>query len=416
MYLDLDDELSEEQRLLKDAAHAFARDVIRPAGRAVHEMSSADEIVAADSVWWQAKRKARQQGYHLAALPEAVGGLGAGPLEMHILFEEFGWGSPGLALSIFSDTFPAAAALAHKPKCRRLLDDIVMPFVADSDAAIVSCAAISEPDHGSDALLCFTRGSHDPKVAFNTRAVPAGNEWIINGQKAAWVSNAPAATQAMTWLTVCDSGGDMAGGGLAVIPLDLPGVTRGSPVSLLGTRDFPQCEIFFDDVRIPKDYMLVGPKTYEMAADQFLNMGGLSVAIVFTGVARAAFEEALNYSQQRIQGGRPIAEHANIRKKLFDMFTKVEAARAYSRAAAKYCLAPRNPAPIEYSTAAKVYCTQTAFEVANDAVQIHGAFGLGKDCLVEKLFRDARVSMIGDGCNDALSLKRAFNLIENYTP
>jgi len=415
MYSDLNKNLTEEQRILKETAHKFAKEVIRPASVAVDQMTSLEELVKKDSIWWQARKKARQNGFHLAGLPKALGGFEAGPLEMHILLEEFGWGSPGLALSIFTDAFPAMVALMYQPNNDKLMREIVMPFLQDVEGKIISCAAIAEPDHGSDVLWCLTRQSPDPKIAFSTRAVRDGNEWVINGQKAGWVSNALVATQAMTWLTVYDAG-QMQGGGIAIIPLNLPGVSRGKPIKLLGSHDFPQCEIFLEDVRIPGEYLLLmGPK-YETAVDNFLNLGGLSVAVAFTGLARAAFEEALTYAQQRIQGGKPLVEHQIIQAKLFDMFTKVEAARALSRAAFAYCMTTVTPTPFEYSTAAKVYCTQVAYEVAHEAVQIHGANGLSPEYLVSKLFRDARGGLIGDGCNEVLGLKRIHNVLENYRP
>lgn len=415
MYAELDRSLTDEQRLLKQEAHKFAEKVIRPAAIEIDRMTNPEDITREDSIWWTVRRKARQADYHLFSLPKSLGGFEADPLEFHILAEEFGWGSPGLALSLLTDAFPAMVVLRYHPESESLLNEIVFPFVKDVDAKRVACAGIAEPDHGSDAALCFTRHFPDPCLAFTTRAALRGNEWIINGQKAAWVSNGPAATLSVSPLTVCE-GEKIVGGGIALIPLDAPGVTRGAPISLLGSRDFPQCEVFFDNVRIPKEYMLIGPDQYESAFDQFLNMGGLIVGVVFTGLARAAFEEALEYSKQRVQGGKPIAHHQAVQTKLFDMFTKVETARAYSRAAAKYCLTARDRVPIEYSTAVKVYCTQAAFEVAHEAVQIHGACGLSKDYLVEKLYRDARVSLIGDGCNEVLKIKRIHNILESYKP
>jgi alkylation response protein AidB-like acyl-CoA dehydrogenase len=415
MYTDLNKNLTEEQRILKETAHKFAKEVIRPASVAVDQMTNLEDLAKKDSIWWEARRKARQNGFHLAGMPKALGGFEAGPLEMHILLEEFGWGSPGLALSIFADAFPIMVALMYHPQNEKLMREIVMPFIQDVEGKIVSCAAIADPDHGSDALICFTRRFHDPKVAFSTKAVRDGNEWVISGQKAGWVSNALVATQALTWLSVYDSG-RLLGGGIAMIPLNLPGVSRGKPIKLIGSHDFPQCELFFEEVRIPGDYLLIGPEIYESAIDNFLNLGGLSVAVVFTGLARAAFEEALTYAQQRVQGGKLLAEHQIIQSKLFDMFTKVEAARALSRAAFTYCMTTPNPIPVEYSTAAKVYCTQVAYEVAHEAVQIHGAYGLSPEFLVSKLFRDARGAIIGDGCNEVLGLKRIYNVYENYKP
>lgn len=414
MFTDIDTRLTHEHRILQEAAHRFARDFIRPAARAAHASASVDEVIRPDSLWWSAKREARRLGYHLAVLPKAVGGLEVDPLSIHILLEEFGWGSTGLGLSIFSDAFPAMAVLTLKPENKRLLEEIVLPFVEDIEARMVSCAAISEPDHGSDGLWCFTRDCADPKIAFGTRAMRCADGWTITGQKSAWVSNAPVASHALTWVTVCDTQGQAQGGGLAIVPLGLEGVSKGKPTVLLGSRDFPQCALFFDAVRIPEEYLLVAPEGYEAAMDGFLNIGGLSVGVAFVGLARAAFEEALAYAKQRVQGGRPIAEHPTVQLKLFEMFTKVEAARALSRQAMQFCLAPHRPVPIEYSTAVKIYCTQVAYEVAHDAVQIHGACGLSSDLLIQKLFCDARSGLIGDGCNEALALKRCRNLIENY--
>jgi alkylation response protein AidB-like acyl-CoA dehydrogenase len=130
------------------------------------------------------------------------------------------------------------------------------------------------------------------------------------------------------------------------------------------------------------------------------------MSAVFTGVARAAFEAALDYSRQRIQGGKPICEHQLIQKRLFEMFTKVEACRRLSRAAMEYNDAAAIPA-LEYAMAAKTFCTQAAFEVASDALQVFGGNGLSKEYGIEKIFRDARASLIEDGTNDMLSIAGA---------
>jgi alkylation response protein AidB-like acyl-CoA dehydrogenase len=205
----------------------------------------------------------------------------------------------------------------------------------------------------------------------------------------------------------------MSGGGVAIIPLDLPGVTKGPPLNKLGQRALNQGEIFFDDVHIPRHCMLVEPMTYPMTIDWVLAGANAFMGACFTGVARAALEEALAYCKQRIQGGKPLSEHQLVQKTLFDMFTKVEAARALSRAAFVYNGNTFPPA-VQYSIAAKVFCTQTAFEVAGDAVQLFGGMGLCKELLVEKLFRDARASMIEDGTNEVLSLAGARQIIDKY--
>ncbi len=191
------------------------------------------------------------------------------------------------------------------------------------------------------------------------------------------------------------------------MPFDLPGVSKGKPLNKLGQRALNQGEIFFDEVRIPSSYMLIAPDKPAAAAANGRGGGpNAMVGAVFTGVARAAFEIAVDYSRQRIQGGKPICEHQLVQKQLFEMFTKVEACRLLSRAAITYNTDAPVPA-MEYSIASKTFCTQAAFEVASDALQLLGGNGLSKEYPIEKIFRDARAALIEDGTNDVLSLAGA---------
>jgi alkylation response protein AidB-like acyl-CoA dehydrogenase len=130
-------------------------------------------------------------------------------------------------------------------------------------------------------------------------------------------------------------------------------------------------------------------------------------------VARAAFEEALGYARQRVQGGKSISEHQAVQLKLANMFVEVEAARSLSRAAMVYNTSS-SPPSTEHSIAAKVFCTQAAFQVASEAVQVFGGYGLAKGVLVEKLFRDARAALIEDGTNEVMSLTAARKVIDGY--
>lgn len=207
----------------------------------------------------------------------------------------------------------------------------------------------------------------------------------------------------------------LSGGGTAFIPLDLPGVTRGRPFNKIGQRDLAESELFFDDVRIPKMFVFIRAAGYELTLTRTITAVASAMAAVFTGVARAAYEEAMSYTQQRVEGEKTLAHHQLGRKGLFDMFTRVEAARALSRATMIYNHASQLPS-LENAIAAKSFCTEAAFEVASDAVQLFDANGLGKDYLVEKLFRDACVSMIEDGSNDVLALTGARQLILRSGP
>jgi len=175
----------------------------------------------------------------------------------------------------------------------------------------------------------------------------------------------------------------------------------------------PKYEHVFDNVRIPNHYVFVVPELYPMVGDYILATANGGTAMPFVGLARAAFEEAMTYCKQRVQGGKLLCEHQLVQRKLFDMFIKVESARQLSRAVVGYNSVALPPVS-RYGVAAKVYCTQTSFEVASDAVQLFGGYGLSKEFLVEKLFRDARASMIEDGANDVLALAGSRSLIDSF--
>ena len=413
-YLELNRELTPAQTALKAETHKFAEEVLRPASLELDKLADPQDVIKKDSVLWDVLRKAYAAGYHTQSLPEFLGGAELPPLERHILAEEMGWGSADLAIAIGVAAFPftVGAGLAALTGNQKLMEEVVLPFIRDKEAKYIGCWAITEPEHGSDSLLAGVQQFHDDKITFQVGAKQDGDDWVINGQKAAWISLGTIATHALTFLTVDPSQG-MAGGGVAIIPLDLPGVSKGPPLNKLGQRALNQGEIFFDDVRIPRHYMVIEPMAYPMALDWTLSGANAGMGACFTGVARAAFEEALAYCKQRIQGGKPLSEHQLVQKTLFDMFMKVEAARALSRAALVYNTNTVPPA-VQYSIAAKVFCTQTAFEVASDAVQLFGGMGLCKELLVEKLFRDARASTIEDGTNEVLSLAGARRVVDKY--
>ncbi|MEX0800717.1 MAG: acyl-CoA dehydrogenase family protein [Dehalococcoidia bacterium] len=409
MYLELDKGLTEAEQRLKEEIHRFAADVLRPAAIELDRLPP-EEVIGEGSLFWDVFRQAYGLGYHKWALPEALGGPGLSPLGRHIFTEEMAWGSADFAVGLGVTSFPFGfAALSGNPEMMR---DTVMPFVSDTEAKFIGCWAITEPEHGSDTLMVGTEQFQQPETASDLQARPDGDDWVISGQKSAWVANGTIASHALAFLGIDRSRGQT-GGGVAMIPLDLPGVSRGKPLNKLGQRALNQGEIFFDEVRIPKRYMLVEPGGYSFVIDSVLAGANAFMGAAFTGVARAAFEEALAYSKQRVQGGKPICEHQAVQLKLFDMFTKVESARALSRAALAYNSTTSPPAT-HYSQASKVFCTQAAFEVASDAVQIFGGYGLTKEVFVEKLFRDARAALIEDGTNEVMALGGARKIIDRY--
>jgi alkylation response protein AidB-like acyl-CoA dehydrogenase len=247
----------------------------------------------------------------------------------------------------------------------------------------------------------------DPAIKANCTARKEGDEYVIRGQKAAWVSNGTIADVAVLFCTV-DQGQGFKGGGVFLVPLDLPGVARPKPLDKMGQRTLNQGEIYFDEVRIPSSYMALGPELYAIGLETMLCHANAAMGQLFVGVARAAYEHAVDYAKERVQGGVPIFEHQSVKARLFKMFAKVEAARALARRVAAFNAggAPQ----IQYCIAAKTFCTNTCFEVASDALQIFGGNGLSREYPIEKLLRDARASLIEDGCNEVLSIVGATRL------
>ncbi len=410
MYLELNLDLTDEQVALRDAVHRFAREVVRPASIELDRLPTPEEVIQKGSVLWEMFQKAYALGYHTIIVPEPHGGLGLSPLELALVFEEMGWGSIGFALGMGVACFPAFFGSMMDDE--RILDAFVRPFTRDREARIIGCWGITEPDHGSDALMPGTRQFRDPGICCQVRAVRDGDSYVLNGQKAAWISNGTIATHCALFCTIDPSQG-MAGGGICLVPLSLGGVSRGKPLRKMGVRDLNQGEIFFDNVRIPREFMICDPDSYEPMTDLTLATANAAMGLIHLGAGRAAFEEALLYAKDRVQGGKPISEHPVVRAKLFEMFMNLEAGRALGRAAMTYNYSNTPPA-LEYSIASKVFCTETAFRCASEGVQILGGNGLSREYIMEKLFRDTRAGLIGDGTSEILAQTAAEKFIASY--
>ncbi len=412
--------LSEDERDVRDAVHRVAAEVLRPAAGELDRMQPA-ERVAAGSPFFSALRTLRSLGYHRMFLPPEAGGPAepVSPRLQAIVLEELGWGSLGLATAFLVDLLPLVCAARYgSPSLRERL---VVPWLEDDAGAFHGCWAVTEPDHGSDFMSSLRDGAAPGLGRGQLVARPADGGWVLSGQKAAWVSSGPIATHAAVHAQA-GTDGDMAHGLFAIVALGEPGVRRGPPADMLGVRDEPQGEIFFDNVFVPDDAVLVPPSPfYAVFGDQLLCMTSAAIANVAVGVARAALEEALRYARERVQGGRAIAGHKNIQLTLYSMFERVETARAFSRAALDHVQRAVIGSPDggtgaspRHSRAAQVHAKRVAFDNAHDAVQVWGALGLNRASLVEKLFRDARCLLVEDGTLEVLALDAAIDLIHNY--
>jgi len=409
-YADLDVNLTEDQRAMRDVARKFGMEAMRPAGIELDAMADPADVITEGSAFWDVLRQYRELGFHKRGMPGDLGGM-AGQMDVlsgSLITEEFGYADAGLAIALaVSGSGFNYLAMSSDPEMR----NTARAYIEDTDGKLIGCWAITEPDHGSDWILSSDPDFRDPAVSPSLKAVLDGDDYILAGQKSAWVSDGTIATHASLHVSLAPEKG-MQGSGIAVVPLDLPGISRGKPLDKMGQRALNQGEIFFDNVRLPKKYMVVSDPDVASRSGMLkmiLTGANTFMSSTFAGLAKAAFDEALKYSRERIQGGKPIFEHQNVKLKLMDMFTTVEAARSLSRRTSQYNAASP-PGSLPHAVAAKVFSTEGATKVAGEAIQIFGGNGLSKEYIIEKIFRDAKASMIEDGENSALALSAAAHL------
>jgi len=396
--IDLESQLSDEERGVRETVHKFAEEVMRPAGIALDALADPQEVIAEGSILWEVFDKHRELGLDQIDDPSS----GLSPIQQarlrSIVGEELGWGDSGLAISFGVTGFPRMLAmLSGKPA---LIERFARP-------GMVGCWAITEPDHGSDQILYATHPKIETLGKPNCVAKKDGDSYVITGQKAAWVSNGNIADAAALFCAI-DGGQGIEGVGALLVPLDDRAVSRGRPLDKIGQRPLNQGELFFDGVRVPADHLVVPPQAYSLFGDIGLSQANSGMGAVFVGLAQAGLDLAVAYAKERVQGGVPIFQHQSVKARLFEMFRKVEAARALNRRVVEYNAI--NPPKLQYAIASKVTSTNTAFEVTSAALQIYGGNGLSREYPIEKLMRDARASMIEDGCNEVLGLAAAERL------
>ena len=407
-YRGLEADLSEEEQAIQEVAHRFAEEVMRPIGEKLDKMTP-EEVIAEGSPLHDYMRQIHESGIlDLGALAEMDNQQKARIFP--IIFEELGWGDSGLAIATLAASMPAFAAHTTGD-----------PEIIERFGSVPGCWLATQPDRGSDVVDMRGKEVHEGTTQFrgNLTCRMEGDEVIVNGQSSAWVSYAPLAQTALAYLP-CDYGdGFVHENGCSLniiavlIPLDLPGVSRGKPLDKLGQRALPQGEVFFNEVRVPGKYVIAAGEDAITSVTAALTFANMEMAATFTGVARAAYDLALAYTHERIQGGAPIIKHQSVRLRTFNLWQKVETARALAHRVFSYNYSNKGPHLLA-SVTSKTYVTDTAFEVASEALQLFGGNGLTREYAIEKIMRDARASMIEDGENNVLKLQGMNWLSEAY--
>ncbi len=390
--------LSEEENAIQQGVHRFAKEVLRPLGLQLDKMT-AEQVIAPGSPYWSVFAEAAKLGLDSSLLAQMPPDMAVRVESM--IGEEMGWGDAGLAVSLAVAGFPMEVAKA-----------VGNQELIDLCTGKIGCWIITQPDKGSDVTMYDIKKDWTPGAMGNKGNLVAKvekDEIIINGQCSAWVSNGAVAQVAFVNISADYGDGFFDADGRPhgvsfIVPLDLPGVTRGKPLDKIGQRALPQGEIFFDNVRIPKRFATALKDDFYASHTSIWSYAGTVMGQTFTGVARAAFEMALAYAHERKQGGQILMNHQLTRFRIGEMFRRVELCRGVARRSLAFArLSPQGHA---YATASsKVTITQEAMKVVDEAFQLFGGNATSREYPIEKLFRDTRVAQIEDGENYVLSMR-----------
>jgi acyl-CoA dehydrogenase len=358
--------LTDEQIALREMAHDFAEKEIRPVAWEYDR----------DGTWPQAiLEKAWELGLMNSHIPEEYGGPGVSYLEGALIEEELSWGCSGIATSI------GANGLATAPLALAGSEELKKQYLGMlTEAPLFSSFCLTEPDAGSDVS------------GMRTTAVRKGDKYVINGSKC-FITNGGYASF-FTVYAKTDKEKGHRGISCFIVPKD-DTVTVDKKEDKMGQRASNTATITFNDTEIPAGN-LIGEENHGFkVAMMTLDRTRPGVAAMATGIARAAFEFATEYSKQRVQFGVPIAMHQAIQFLIADMATKVHLSRlAAWNSAVLLDQGKRNTLE---SSHAKRFAADSAMEVATDAVQVYGGYGFIKDYPVEKLMRDAKIMQLYEG-------------------
>ena len=336
------------------------------------------ELERTDTFPDEVVRQMRDLGLFGVTIPEAYGGLGLDLLTYIGVIEELAYGWMSLTGIVNTHTMAATLILAHasEEQKRRWL-----PTLASGERR--GALSLSEPDAGSDTrnIACRARRDGDEYILNGTKA------WVTNGERASLVALAARTDEGISAFIVEKEPGPR-----------FEGITVSKHVGKLGYRGVETVEMSYADHHIPAANLLGDAGRGLPQILSVLEVGRINIAARAVGVARAAFDAALSYAQQRETFGKPIAEHQAIALKLADMATRLEAARLLTANAAER-KAQGLRCDVEAGMA-KHFASETALELSTEAMRIHGGVGFTTEFPVERYYRDAPLMVIGEGTNE----------------
>jgi alkylation response protein AidB-like acyl-CoA dehydrogenase len=373
---------TDEQNAIREMIRKFVDKEIMP----VREQLETDYALVE-----QIHQKLVDIGIQKAGYPEAYGGTGPGsPVTLGLVCEELARGDAGISLTTgINAGFVLHAAIVAENKA--ILDKFIPPFCGDK--VNYACLSMTDSTGGADTENPLLQGR-----GIRTTAKLDGDEWVINGTKS-WPSHAG---QASAYLTICNTDADVGEDGIALIfvPHDAKGLTFGKPETKMGFRTSVNASIFYDNVRVPKEYRLAGPGPD--AQFYYATMSGTQwhSSTMSLGIAQAAFDIALEYTGVRQSGGRPVRQWGLAAGILADMAIRLEMTRNAVYNYAWMMEKPEVYGPtftndmLGKASILRSYASDTCVWIVGKAMELLGSNGLSPEYHLEKYYRDAKITQL----------------------
>ena len=367
--------LSADELALQATARELAQGEIKARARDVDQ---------SEAYSWENVEALRKAGFLGMTIPKQYGGAGRSFLDAVLVIEEMAQccGAAG-RIAVEANMGAISAIMAYGTEAQK-------KFAAEF------------PLSGDKPAICITEpGAGSAATEMTTRAVKRGNTYVINGRKH-WITGGGVSRLHLVFARTFDEGGQELGiGGFIAVRDETPGLVIGKREPAMGLRGIPETEIIFEDMEVAESMMLVPPSGLKRGFGDLIdayNSQRVGAATVALGLAQGAYDLARDYLLEREQFGRPIAEFQGLQWMLADMATGIEASRAlvYRAARSRGDRAGLFPDPV-MAAQAKLLTSETAVKVANDALQMHGAWGYSRNCDAERYVRDARMFTIAGG-------------------
>jgi len=372
--------LSPDEIALQARARAFSKDVVRPRAAAIDR----DEQYP-----WDIVQALGQAGFLGMTLPKALGGKDASFLDAVLVIEEMAKSCSVTARIVVETNMGAiSTVMAYGSAPQKKL---AARLVLEGDKPAI---CITEPDAGSDAL------------AMTTRAVKRGDKYIVNGKKH-WITGAGVSRLHLIFARVFDERGQELGiGGLLAVRDENKGLRVGRREQTMGLRGMPEGELLFEDLEVPAEMAIMPPSGLSRGFADLMNAYNsqrVGAGTVAMGIAAGALDHALEWAKTREQFGRPIGEFQGLQWMLADMQTQLTAARLmlYQAARSRGADGSTFPDPM-LAAQAKIFASESAIKIVNDALQFFGARGYSRELPLERMARDVRMFTIGGGTAQVL--------------